>query len=165
MTTETTNKTTLKIRLLKKELKRLAALQRENKYNSRHNQSNYDLIVQKAINIAITEQRIKQNLYRTHAEFYRYTDVYKEAYSEYDKIAKKVPEIDFGFATPFWDNGPKKALTAGYILYNNLREKKHSHIGDKEREHEYSGYVQKWSERIESLLEEEKRDDEAPTPQ
>lgn len=159
MTTETTNKTTLKIRLLKKELKRLATLQRENKYNSRHNQSNYDLIIQKAINDALSSKKIKPHFWETYAEYYRYTDVYKEAYSEYIKVTKELPEVNFGFSAPSWDNGPKKALTAGYILYNILREKDYSHIGNKEKEHEYQDYFEKWLERLESLTKEDEIND------
>jgi len=127
MTTETTNKTTLKIRFLKKELKRIAALQRENKYNSRHNQST----LSKCLNGTYTKEQA-------------------------EKLYKEVPSVTFGFHV--WNFGIKKALTSGHILYNDLREVK-SHIKNEEEKNVYLEYIEKWVKRIESLTEEELRDD------
>lgn len=116
--TTTISKTTIKIRFLKSELKRLASLQREVKQNTRHNQSTFD----KYLNGSLTKE-------------------------EAEKLYKNVCRVDFGFHV----YGNKEALTAGYIVYNQLRNRK-PHI-EEEKNVEYQNYIDKWMERLESLEE------------
>lgn len=135
------------IKILKEELKYRSALRKEQKVKSKRNQSNYDKLVSNRILKGIMEGTITQRRQETRPFFYRALPEYKEAIEEYNKVKEEIPK-----PTIYRDD-----LTAGYILYNRLRNRP-SHLGDKEKENAYHRDVNRWIrwlEKKEKVLEDE----------